>query len=207
MQTVVKNIMTVVVLIGILSLGVSAQASFSGDQESTGVFQSGTTWEQTKTDVASWGNTYPLASGESSEKQRYLQSRLQGLKGEIGFGGYEDVQYQSQWEKKDSEKNRRWAKAKQDDPDQKWSNDPALRIGFKGEHWRSGDEDTHNKWQWMENEQWEHRHWAKGEPDPSPTPIPSAVLLLGSGLSMIGGLRVMGRKREFPKVQRHEVEC
>ncbi len=199
--------MTVVVLIGILSLGVSAQASISADQESNGVFQSGTTWEQTKTDVASWGNTYPLASGQSSEEQRYLQSRLQGLKGEIGFGGYENVQYQLQWEKKDSEQNRRWAKAKQDDPDQKWADDSAQLRGFKGEHWRGGDEDAHNKWQWMEKGQWEHRHWAKGEPNPSPTPIPSAVLLLGSGLSMIGGLRVMGRKREFPKVQRHGVEC
>ena len=44
---------------------------------------------------------------------------------------------------------------------------------------------------------------AEKSDDRSPVSFPSAVLLLGSGLSIVGGLSMIGRKREHPdEVQR-----
>jgi len=199
MKAVVRSsIVSIVALIGIFSISASAQAYFSADQAH----------EQSAADVVSGGHSYDGDIIRTAEVQPYSLSLIQDWKGESEVGGHEDIHNQWQGVTKEPGQHSLWTNGEQYDTNNKIPDDyPIQFLGWKGEHWFDEYGDVNNKWHGMPEEHGHNRHWVKRDADPSPTPIPSAALLLGSGLSIIAGLRASRRKREDSTGKVQEVLC
>lgn len=199
MKAVVRSsIVSIVALFGIFSISGSAQADFSADQAS----------EQSAPYVVSGGHSYDGDIIRTAEVQPYSLSLIQDWKGEAEVGIHEEIHNEWQEVTKEPGQHSRWANGEQYDTNNKIHDDyPTLIRGWKGEHGLYENDEGHNQWQWMPREHEHQRHWVKKESDPAPTPIPSAALLLGSGLSIMAGLRASRRKHENPKGRVQEVLC
>ena len=199
MKAVVRSsIVSIVALFGILSVSVSAQAYFSGDEAR----------EQSTEYVVSGEHSYDGDIIRTAKTQPVSLSPIPDWEAGAGVEGHEAIQNQSKWVTKETGQHSRRAIGEQYDTNNKIPVDyPILFLGWTGEHWFDEYKDIHNEWQEGRKEHEHHRHWVKQEADPAPTPIPPAALLLGSGLSIIAGLRASRRKREDLKGKVQEVLC
>ncbi|MGO9952992.1 MAG: hypothetical protein ACLPN1_12400 [Dissulfurispiraceae bacterium] len=116
MKAVVRSsIINAVALIGIVSIGASAQASLSGDQEFLGAFQPSITREQNDNEPLQYDSWAKEKQDDSYEERSDYITVLRALRGDHWIGGYEDAHNNKwQWDTKEPWQNRHSAKA---DPD------------------------------------------------------------------------------------------
>lgn len=190
-----SSLAAMVVLAFLLGLGSAAGAcSTTFDQEEyMVVFQRGITWQAGKSEVASWGNSWQLTVITSKRQERYVEKFLGGLKGEFWLGGYQNDTKKQKWHWTSGEdwKYTDWAKG---EPDRK-----------SGKYLAIGRNNSRNPWMWYDEDNGRgisgflvERHLGNPDPHgggPVPVPIPSAALLLGSVMAMMGGFS-FARKKE-----------
>ena len=162
-----KRVIVTIVLVVILCCAAAAHATLSGDIEDILAFKKGVSSDDAAAEIKSWGSLYDLATNTSGSGQGHSQRVLQGVHGEFWIGGYQDGSNKQSWVMGEP-----------------WS----YRILTKGEP---------NDYYVLESEQlpaiWSRHGNHTCDPDPV-VPIPGAVWLLGSGLAMLGGVRLVKGK-------------
>jgi len=159
-----KRVIVTIVLVIILCCTAAAEATLSGDSDCIIAYKKGVSLDNTTAGIDIWGRPYYLAGISNGLEQQYIESSLHGFYSKFGM---------------------------------------------------DGDQDRSNNWSWVKNKPWSYCGWAKGKPydyygpdsgqlfsiwsghgvhtcDRDPVvPIPSAMWLLGSGLTILGGLRLV----------------
>jgi len=149
------------------------------------VFSRGITWEEAAQEVASWGTSYHLATITSQEEQKYFTKLLNGLRGEFWIGGY--YKSESQWQ---------WATG------EPWSYSNK-NIEFPDFYLTMSVGKFGSKWRWHKEGSYKFISGFIAEKDrinPNPVPLPPALMLFGSGLTAVGGLRTIWRKKKYREI-------
>jgi hypothetical protein len=206
------SIIAIALLTVFLSLsGVAGACMSIAGSEYMVVFHPGITWQEAKNEVASWGNSYELAAITSRKEQRDVMKLLGGLPGEFWIGGYQGDSQKWQWSSGEAWGYSNWAKSEPDrfsrrgkESERDWkhgrrnnqemneraSSDVGHYLAIQGGH--------KDRWMWYDEQDGRGISGFIAERRPGnavPTPIPPAAMLLGSGMAMIGGLRLRGRKK------------
>ena len=191
-----RSIVAAVVLRVVLFFSAVAHASFSADNEYILVFNPGITWKGAQEEVSSWGSSFHLATITSREELKSIERLIHGLDGRFWIGGYQDEANHRLWvsgEPWDDKPrvHQMWAMRETKDH---YGPASELRPFLGNRHHR-------NAWMWMWNDDEtprnisgfivEHSPGTNG--NPGAVPIPGAVWLLGSGLAIFGGLRLVNR--------------
>jgi hypothetical protein len=212
----------VFVMIGVLGICATAQAYISGDHEYIVGFRPGISWEEAKAEVAGWGEDYHLVTITSRAEYKYVKSLLQGLSGEFLIGGYRDGGNHWNWvtgeawgfspglKKKMPKSKFPWDRRRYLGTERTGGNPGHHAPGYMWDYLAMSNINSEDAWRW----------YSEGNPrritgfiaertlsDASPVPVPSAALLLGSGLSVLGGLRMARRKAGVPKESSRPTIC
>ena len=145
------------------------------------VFSRGVSWEEAAQEAASWGDSYRPATVTGLEEQKYIMRLLNGLQGEFRIGGYHKSDNQWRWTTGEP-----WAYRNLDKERPDFYS--TLNVGRHGSRRRWHKEGSHRFILGFIAE--------KNRPNPNPVPLPPAMMLFGSGLTAVGGLRVVWRKRK-----------
>ncbi|HVO67151.1 MAG TPA: lectin-like protein [Syntrophales bacterium] len=171
-----------------MTVGPLADSTFSGDNEYILVFKKGVSWDDAAAEVASWGSSYHLATITSKTEQRYVQKLLQGVNGEFWIGGYQDGSNKWHWATNEPWNYHRWSKG---EPNDYYGHDSEQHLAIWSKY---------RKHAWMWNDEGNlrnisgflvEREMGENNPPNPVVPIPGVVWLLGSGLAMLGGVRVV----------------
>ena len=184
-----RIILAAAVWIAMLGFTTPSRGDFFIDQEHIVVFRPGISWEEAAAAVQGWGSTYHLATITTREEQRYWQRLLRGLRGDFWLGGYRDDDNEWRWVTGEPWDYTRWARGEPDS-----ASYLSMRGGYGGRAWRWRDKNNSRRISGFLVE----RDLRPDDTDPIDpvVPIPAAAWLFGSGLAVLGGLR-LARRRDY----------